>query len=107
MPDDNNITQPVPSPRVLDTPSQVETTLRTAGQRRINIIWEVTQACIAIFVTVSTLYVAAKLTLGDKASEASFLLLSNAFFLVIGFYFGRTNRQKVGGVTSPYDSFTR
>lgn len=73
---------------------------RTAGQRTINAIWEVTQATIAIAVTVDTLYVAAQLSLvmaGGKADSA-FLLLSNAFFLVIGFYFGRTNHTRMGGV---------
>lgn len=69
----------------------------SAGQRRVNIIWEVTQALIAVSVTCATLYVAASLAL-HSAEMAAFLLLSNAFFLVIGFYFGRTNHQRVGGV---------
>lgn len=73
---------------------------RTAGQRTINVLWEVTQAIIAIAVTLDTLYVAGQLALivsGGK-SDSAFLLLSNAFFLVIGFYFGRTNHQRMGGV---------
>ena len=69
----------------------------TAGQRRVNIIWEVTQAFIAISVTGTSLYVAANLVLGSSTTDAAFLLLSNAFFLVIGFYFGRTNHQRTGG----------
>jgi hypothetical protein len=77
--------------------------LRTAGQRRINIIWEITQATIAITVTGATLYVAAQLALKDSGQTAAFLLLSNAFFLVIGFYFGRTNHQRVGGVLGSGD----
>lgn len=71
----------------------------TTGQRRINFIWEVTQAIIALSVTLTTLRVAASLSLKDNAQTATFLLLSNAFFLVIGFYFGRTNHQKVAGVS--------
>jgi len=70
----------------------------TAGQRRVNMTWELTQALIAIMVTLATLYVSAKLALRDQGQVAAFLLLSNAFFLVIGFYFGRTNHQRVGGV---------
>jgi hypothetical protein len=70
----------------------------TAGQRRINVIWEVTQSVIALAVTGSTLYVAAKLSLITPALTAAFLLLSNAFFLVVGFYFGRTNHQRQGGI---------
>lgn len=68
------------------------------GQRRINLIWEGTQALIAIAVTVTTLYVSSVLATKGLADTASFLLLSNAFFLVIGFYFGRTNHQRTGGV---------
>lgn len=71
---------------------------KTASQRRVNIIWESTQALIAVWVTGATLYVAASLALKDNAQTASFLLLSNAFFLVIGFYFGRTNHTRSGGI---------
>jgi len=71
---------------------------QTAGHRRVNIIWEVTQSMIAMAVTMTTLYAAALIALRPAAGEASFLLLSNAFFLVIGFYFGRTNHQRTGGV---------
>ena len=71
---------------------------QTAGHRRVNIIWEVTQSMIALSVTLTTLYAAAMIALRPAAGEASFLLLSNAFFLVIGFYFGRTNHQRTGGV---------
>jgi len=69
----------------------------TLGQRRVNLIWEITQAVIAIAVTLTTLFVAAALGLQGDVSGAAFLLLSNAFFLVIGFYFGRTNHQRTGG----------
>jgi len=70
----------------------------TASQRQINRIWELTQSFVAIAVTIATLYVAARLALNDQKGDAAFLLLSNAFFLVIGFYFGRTNHQRIGGV---------
>jgi len=49
-------------------------------------------------VTSATLYNATKLSLRDHPGDAAFLLLSNAFFLVIGFYFGRTNHQRIGGI---------
>ena len=77
---------------------RAESVLRTAGQRRINVIWEGTQAVIALAVTGSTLYVAGVLAVKDNGQTAAFLLLSNAFFLVVGFYFGRTNHQRTGGV---------
>jgi hypothetical protein len=74
-----------------------ETALRSAGQRRVNILWEITQALIAVSVSATTLFVAATLAIRQDLMGA-FLLLSNAFFLVVGFYFGRTNHQKSGGV---------
>jgi len=79
---------------------RTEESLVTAGQRRINILWEVTQAIIAIFVTGTSLFVSAKLILKGDMENGAFLLLSNAFFLIIGFYFSRTNHQKIGGVGS-------
>jgi len=80
--------------------TETEIGLRTAGQRRVNILWEVTQSFIAVAVSLSTLYVSGNLALNDQTQTAAFLLLSNAFFLVVGFYFGRTNHQRVGGVVS-------
>ena len=71
---------------------------RTAGQRRINVIWEMTQAFVAVAVTAATLYVATWLATHAQGGESAFLLLSNAFFLVIGTYITRTNHQKIGGV---------
>jgi cobalamin synthase len=85
-----------------DPPLAAKTTTeqdrQTAGHRRVNIIWEVTQSMIAMSVALTTLYASAIIALRPAAGEASFLLLSNAFFLVIGFYFGRTNHQRTGGV---------
>ena len=78
-----------------------EDDLRTASQRRVNLIWEFTQSFVAIAVTCTTLFVAAKLALRGDGIQAAFLLLSNAFFLVVGFYFGRTNHQRRGGVADP------
>jgi regulator of protease activity HflC (stomatin/prohibitin superfamily) len=81
--------------------------LRTAGQRRVNLIWEVTQAVIAMLVVGITLTVAALAARegmrGTSQQAISTLnsaitMLSNSLFLVIGFYFGRTNHQRVGGV---------
>ena len=70
----------------------------TAGQRRVNLIWEITQSTIALAVTGATLFVAGNLALRHETQTAAFLLLSNAFFLVSGFYFGRTNHQRTGGI---------
>jgi hypothetical protein len=73
--------------------------ITTAGQRKINLIWEFTQAAIAICITGAIIFCAITKTINEQ--------LSNAFFLIIGFYFSRTNHQAIGGVgkkpTAPYD----
>lgn len=70
---------------------------KTLGQRRINLIWETTQAAVAVSVTITTLGVCAYLVTHDRGSEGAFLLLSNVFFLVVGTYFQRTNHTKSSG----------
>ena len=64
--------------------------LTVAGQRRINLIWEVTQAVVAVSVTLANVY-AALVSIEN-------MTLTAAFFLVIGFYFSRTNHAAIGGV---------
>lgn len=63
----------------------------TAGQRRINIIWELTQSLIAVMITGSVVYIAINGIESD--------VLTNAFFLVVTLYFVRTNHTKTGGIT--------
>lgn len=89
--------------------------LRTEDQRRISGIWERTQQVIALSVVEITLVVVSLLVLapllsnlnGRTADEASktaavagMLFLTAVSNLVIGFYFGRTNHTRVGGVSS-------
>ncbi len=70
--------------------------LKTAGQRRINLLWETTQAIIALGVTAATIF--ASLTGKDSR------MLENAFVLIIGIYFVRMNHTKTGGVGVDDDS---
>lgn len=63
--------------------------LTVAGQRKINLIWEYTQAGVAIIITLAVVYCVIMKTVSEQ--------LSNAFFLIIGFYFSRTNHQAIGG----------
>lgn len=63
---------------------------KTAGQRKVNLVWEVTQALVALLVTGATIYCA---ILGKEST-----LLGNAFTLIIALYFVRTNHTKVGGI---------
>lgn len=60
-----------------------------AGQRRINLIWEFTQAVIAVSITWAIIYMAIKAVESDT--------LTNAFFLIVAMYFVRTNHQLTGG----------
>jgi hypothetical protein len=72
--------------------------LRAAGQRRVNVIWELTQSFIASLVVLGALSVCSLLIIRGNYVEAALQLISNAFFLVIGFYFGRTNHERTGGI---------
>lgn len=64
--------------------------LVTAGQRNVNLIWESTQALIAITITFAIV--------GTAFTDTDSSNIVNAFFLIIGFYFSRTNHQAIGGV---------
>lgn len=64
--------------------------LTTHGQRKVNLIWEYTQAAIAIMVTAVFVYA--------EVSKIESTSLKMAFTLVIGFYFSRTNHSAIGGV---------
>lgn len=79
-----------------------------AGQRFVNMIWEANQGIISLAVVGTTLFVAALLVLKSNdvaASQEQRIMADKAFQLlislvsgIIGFYFGRTNHQKTGGV---------
>ena len=67
-----------------------EEDLVTKGQRTVNLIWESTQGLIAVSITFAIIFCA--------FNEITSPELTNAFFLIIGFYFSRTNHSSVGGV---------
>jgi hypothetical protein len=77
------------------TTSQEDMT--TAGQRQINLIWERTQACIAIFVVFMTMITGAW-SVFTKSSDQIPNIIATAFGMVVGFYFSRTNHAAIGGV---------
>lgn len=84
-------------PKAIAPTTTAEENLKTFGQRRINLIWETTQAVVAVSVTVATLGACFFLIAygGDAGLAASaFLLLSNIFFLVVSTYFQRTNHTR-------------
>jgi hypothetical protein len=80
----------------------VETAMQTAGQRKTNLIWERTQSIIALAVVITTCigvlalrYLAMGVTEFDTKFPAEWWTIVG---LVIGFYFGRTNHERLGGV---------
>jgi hypothetical protein len=63
--------------------------LVVAGQRKVNLIWESTQAGVAILITGALIYC--------EINNIESATIRNGFFLIIGFYFSRTNHQAIGG----------
>lgn len=86
-------------------PSETEMAeaLKAAGQREISLIWEMTQMKVALSVVWASLIVATSLGIFGRWLGAADIQLAAIVFLfgvanlVTGFYFGRTNHQKVGG----------
>src|ERR1700686_2339553 len=96
------VTPPVPIPTDIPMTLPPKTTLQedetTAGQRRINLVWELTQALVALPITGAIIYAAI-----NKIDNAQ---LTDAFFLIIGFYFSRTNHAAIGGTgIKPYGAY--
>jgi|HubBroStandDraft_2_1064218.scaffolds.fasta_scaffold07588_4 hypothetical protein len=89
-----NVIERVPN----DPAHPTQQALTSAGQRKVNLIWEVTQAGIAISVVVTTLYVAAYMVIRGKPEQQLPTIFAVAFGTIVGFYFGRTNHSAVGGV---------
>lgn len=82
------------SNRPLTPNTTAQEDITTAGQRKVNLIWEYTQAFIAIVVVVATMVSGLKV----KKDEQIPTILSVAFGTVVGFYFSRTNHQAIGGI---------
>lgn len=83
---------------------RVETSLRSEGQRNISMIWEVTQQRIALMTVGGGMMLAGVIVVGGQwlgltndVRIAAFMFVAGAANLVIGFYYGRTNHQRVGG----------
>jgi hypothetical protein len=70
--------------------------LTFAGQRRVNLIWEYTQATIALMVVFSTMACGIIVMINEQKEIPT--IIGVAFGLVTGFYFSRTNHAAIGGV---------
>lgn len=84
--------------------------ITTAGQRKVNLIWEYTQSFVSVIIVISNMIVAVYqglvpyTGLGQR-TEFPFVL-SSSLFLVVGFYFSRTNHAAIGGIgPKPYDPY--
>src|SRR4029453_12224680 len=77
----------------------IEEDRHSAGQRGINKVWEYTQSIIALSVVSTTLYanviVAIYGTSRSDISASALVQLDVMAALAIGFYFGRTNDQRI------------
>ena len=75
--------------------------LTAAGQRKVNLIWENTQAVIAVMVVLGNMVVGVYhglVPIADGAHRDFPTILSSSLFLIVGFYFSRTNHSAIGGV---------
>lgn len=79
-----------PPPLTLPPKTTEQEDMVTAGQRKINLLWETTQSVIAIGVTGATIYC--------SVHNIDSPVLNNAFFLVVSMYLVRTNHKLIGGI---------
>jgi len=86
-----------PTDQPLPPTTTAQEDITTAGQRRVNLIWEYTQAIVALIVVGATMAsgVFDAFTHSDKQVPT---IMSVAFGTVVGFYFSRTNHQAIGGI---------
>lgn len=77
-------------PKTLPPTTTEQEDFITAGQRRVNLIWEATQATIAIMITGAIIY--------NSIKQIDSPVLNNAFFLIVSMYFVRTNHKLIGGI---------
>jgi len=91
------------SQQPLSPTTTIQQDLTHEGQRRVNFIWERTQAVIALFVVFGTLGIGGWLAVKDPAVQIP-TIFSVAFGTVVGFYFSRTNHSAIGGVGDKSDT---
>lgn len=71
--------------------------LTTAGQRRVNLVWEYTQSFVTVLVVITNMVVAGINSVKGVAHEHP-VILSSSLFLILGFYYSRTNHAAIGGI---------
>ena len=96
-------TLPIKQPQEVPVPPTTTTQedLVTAGQRKVNLIWEYTQSAVTILVVLANMVVATYHGLNVSNAgvvDSHPVILSSALFLILGFYYSRTNHTSIGGV---------
>lgn len=111
--------EPVKPGATLPPETTEEENTVTAGQRKVNIMWETTQARIALFTVITNLGLNAILCVvvvmfGIEVSVTQMALVtlclqpvSLTTGIVIGFYFSRTNHVNIGGTGKKEQGQTR
>jgi hypothetical protein len=88
------------TPSTAPTQAEYQRDQMHAGQRRVNLIWEVTQAVVALIIVLCNMGMF--ILIGWQAANNKIVTmpegLTDAMFIIIGFYFGRTNHSATGGV---------
>lgn len=84
---------------------KTESDIAAAESRRLSLIWEWTQALIAMAVVLTAMMATIIQILKDSKVETPGILTS-ALFLVMGYYFGR-NQTRVGRRERASDQFRR
>jgi len=87
---------PDPSSSIPAT-TTIQQDLTTAGQRKVNLIWEYTQAGVALIVVLSTMAAGLWESMHDSKQPVP-TIMAVAFGTVVGFYFSRTNHAAIGGI---------
>lgn len=89
--------EPKPPQPPLPPQTTAEQDITTAGQRKVNLIWEYTQSFIAVLIVMAN--IAVWINASFRASVANVPAgLGDALFVIVGFYYGRTNHAAIGGV---------
>jgi|SRR6185369_14871019 len=86
-----------PQPSLPPTTTEQED-LVVERQTRVNLIWEFTQATIAVMVVACTMWAGGLVVYRDSSEDHIPTILSVAFGMITGFYFSRTNHAAIGGI---------
>jgi hypothetical protein len=85
-------------PTSLPPTTTVQQDLVVAAQRHISVIWEYTQAFIAIMLVGAFISIEVRIVFVEHAGQEVPTVLATLCGMVVGSYFQRTNHMNIGGV---------